>query len=149
MLTGNAPTSSEWATILLVTEGWLILEVWGKFAGIFFNTRRVNTLRPRQNGRHFPDAIFIWILLNEKSTFHWSLFLGVQLTIFQHWFRQWLGADQATSHYLHQWWLDYRCINASLGLNELTLFGQNNDWVKWMALVRCGWKLRYVIFNTF
>ena len=24
-----------------------------------------------------------------------------------------------TSHYLDQWWLDYRCIYASLGLNEL------------------------------
>ena len=25
-----------------------------------------NTLRPRQNGRHFPDAIFQWIFLNEN-----------------------------------------------------------------------------------
>ena len=25
----------------------------------------VNTLRPRQNGRHFPDNIFKWIFLNE------------------------------------------------------------------------------------
>ena len=38
--------------------------------------------------------------------FHWSLFLGVQLTIFQQWFREWLGADQATSHYLNQCWPD-------------------------------------------
>ena len=36
--------------------------------------------------------------------FHWSLFLRVQLTISQHWFRKWLGADQATSHYLKQCW---------------------------------------------
>ena len=36
--------------------------------------------------------------------FHWSLFLRVQLTIFQHCFRLWLGADQATSHYLNQCW---------------------------------------------
>ena len=54
-----------------------------------------------------------------RLNFHWSLFLGVQLAIFQHWFRQWLGAVQATSHYLNQWWLDYRRIYASLGLNEL------------------------------
>ena len=27
---------------------------------------------------------------------------------------------QATSHYLNQWWFDYRRIYASLGLNELT-----------------------------
>ena len=26
----------------------------------------LNTLRPRQNGRHFPDAIFKWIFLNEN-----------------------------------------------------------------------------------
>ena len=48
-----------------------------------------NTLRPRQNGRRFD--IFKCIFLNEKFDFrfkfHWSLFLRVQLTIFQHWFR--------------------------------------------------------------
>ena len=27
-------------------------------------------------------------------------------------------AGQAQSHYLNQWWLDYRRIYASLGLNE-------------------------------
>ena len=26
----------------------------------------VNTLRPRQNGRHFPDNILKWIFLNEN-----------------------------------------------------------------------------------
>ena len=52
--------------------------------------------------------------------FHWSLFPRVQLTIFQHWFRQWLGAVQATSRYLNQWWLVYQRIYASLGLNELS-----------------------------
>ena len=36
--------------------------------------------------------------------FHWSLLLWVQSTISQHWFKQWLGADQATSHYLNQCW---------------------------------------------
>ena len=29
-------------------------------------TSSVNTLRPRQNGRHFPEAIFKWIFLNEN-----------------------------------------------------------------------------------
>ena len=50
------------------------------------------TLRPRQNGRHFADDIFKRIFLNKKLyklrlRFHWNLFLRVQLTIFQHWFR--------------------------------------------------------------
>ena len=55
-----------------------------------------------------------------RLKFHWSLFPRVELTIFQHWFRYWLGVVQATSHYLNQWWLVHRRIYASLGLNELT-----------------------------
>ena len=39
-----------------------------------------------------------------RLKFYWSLFLEVQLTIFQHCLRQWVGAEQATSHYLNQWW---------------------------------------------
>ena len=64
---------------------------------------------------------FSWTKAYEfRSRFHWSLFLRVQLTIFQHWFRWWLGADQATSHCLNQWWLIYRRLYASLGLIELS-----------------------------
>ena len=63
---------------------------------------------------------FSWMkMLEFRLRFHWSLFLRVQLTIIQHWFRKWLGAGQATSHYLNQWWLVYWCICASLRLNEL------------------------------
>ena len=54
-----------------------------------------------------------------RLKFHWSLLVRVKLTIFQHWFRWWIGADQAPSHYLNQWWLVYWRIYASLGLNEL------------------------------
>ena len=83
-----------------------------------------------QWGRHKIDAISQTSFSNVFSSMkmcefrfksHWSVFLRVQLTIIQHRFRQWLGADQATSHYLNQWWLDYRRIYASLGLNELKL----------------------------
>ena len=73
----------------------------------------------------FSNA-FSWMKMYEfRLKFHWSLFLRFQLTIFQHWFRYWFGAVQATSHYLNQWWLIYWCIYASLGLNELTHRGQN------------------------
>ena len=82
--------------------------------------RCIDTLRPRQNGRLFPDTFWIgfsWMKMYEfRLEFHWGLFL---LTIFQHWFRKWLGTDQATSHYLNQSWLVYRRIYASLGPNEL------------------------------
>ena len=61
-----------------------------------------------------------------RLKFHWSLFPRVQSTIFQHWFR-WLGAVQATSHHLNQWWLVYRRIYASLGLNELKTFNSSNN----------------------
>ena len=59
-------------------------------------------------------------MLEFRLRFHWSLFLRVQLTIFQHWFRKWLGADKVTNHYLNQWWLVYRRVYASLCLNELS-----------------------------
>ena len=63
---------------------------------------------------------FSWMkMLKFWIKFHWSLFIRVQLTISQHWLRWRLGTDQATSHYLNQWWIDYRRIYASLGLNEL------------------------------
>ena len=68
-----------------------------------------------------PNA-FSWTkMLEIRLRFHWSLFLMVQLTIIQHRFRYWLGAGQAASHYLNQWWLVYWRIYASLGLNELNL----------------------------
>ena len=51
----------------------------------------LNTLRPRRNGQHVADAISN--VFSSKKVFEfrlkfpWSLFLRVQLTIFQHWFR--------------------------------------------------------------
>ena len=64
---------------------------------------------------------FSWMKMYEVYLrFHWSLFLRFELTISQHWFRQWLGADQATSHYLNQWWIVNWCIYASLGLTYLS-----------------------------
>ena len=51
------------------------------------------------------SVAFSWVKIVEfRLKFHWNTFPGVQLTISQHWFRYWLGADQATSHYLDQWW---------------------------------------------
>ena len=51
----------------------------------------INTSIPEQNGRHFTDDIFLCINLNENVVFwfqfHWSLFLGVQLTIIRLWLK--------------------------------------------------------------
>ena len=91
----------------LADSWWPPLTHWGrdKMAAIFKTT--------------FTNA-FPYIKMYEfRLRFHWSLFPMFQLTIFQHWFRKWLGAVQATSLYLNQWWIVYQCIYASLGLNEL------------------------------
>ena len=83
----------------------------------------LNTLRPRQNGRHFPDDTFKRIFLNENIRISTKNSLTVvpkgpinnipALVQIMAWCR--LGA----SHYLNQWWLVYRRIYASLGLNVL------------------------------
>ena len=81
----------------------------------------INTLRSRQICHYiaFWNA-FSWMKMYEfRLRFPWSLFLRLELTIFQYWFRQWLGTDQVPSHNLNQWWLVYRCIYVSLSLNEL------------------------------
>ena len=68
----------------------------------------------------FSNA-FSWMKMYKfRLRFHWGLFQMVQITIFQHSFGEWLGANQATSHFLKQWMLVYWCIYASLGLHELT-----------------------------
>ena len=78
------------------------------------------------------------------SEFHWSLFIRYELTIFDHWFRQWLCADQATSHYLKLWWLVYRRIYASLDVNGLkTTYAM---W--WIMLTSLIWPI-YVYLGDF
>ena len=68
----------------------------------------------------FSNA-FSWMKIQKFGLrFHWSLFPKVQLTIFHHWFRKWLGAWSAPIHYLNQWWLYHWHIYASLGLNGLS-----------------------------
>ena len=69
----------------------MALQYIGKLEFSEVSSLSVNTLRPKRNGCHFADGIFKCISLNENLwfwlTFHWSLFLSVKLTIFQHCFR--------------------------------------------------------------
>ena len=83
---------------------------------------------------------FSWMkLLELRLIFHWSFFLTVKLTIFQLWIRWWLGADQATSHYLNQWWSNYRRIYASFGLKELNPYNRH--------LITSPWTPIYVLLQ--
>ena len=96
----------EIRTDLHISGSWRCLPYWGrdKMDAILQET--------------FSNA-FSWMkMLEFRVKFHWILLLSFKLTIFQHWFRYWLAADQAASHYLNQRWLDYQSIYASLCLNE-------------------------------
>ena len=57
-----------------------------------------------------------WTIWLEKS-----LFLGYQLTISQHSFRLWLGAEQAPSHYLNQCWPSSPTHTCGLGKDLLPI----------------------------
>ena len=102
-------------------DSYCDLKLWGPkhtFYTYFF-------LRPRQNGRHFPDDIFKCIFFNENAWISIKISLKFvlkgpvnkipALVQIKAWRRQ------ATSHYLNQWWLVYWRIYASLGFNELTV----------------------------
>ena len=105
-----------------------MIEYWPSYSGKFQPQLQkgqhieAETKWPPCSRRHFQMHFLGWKCMNVDKKFHWSLFLRVKLTIFHHWFRKWLGADQATSHYLNQWWpMLSTHIYASLSLNELTL----------------------------
>ena len=80
----------------------------------------VNSLRPRRNRRYNADDIFkcflnVWIPTKISLKFVPKGPINNITALVQ----IWLGAVQAPSHYLNQWWLVYWRIYASLGLNEL------------------------------
>ena len=68
----------------------------------------VNTLKPKPNGHRFADEIFKVIIVNQNC---WNLTKKITEKCSQMFNKQyanigseWLGAGQATSHYLNQWW---------------------------------------------
>ena len=82
-----------------------------------------NSLRPRQNGRHFPDDILKCILLNENI---WIL-IEISLKFVPKGpinnipaLVQIMAWRQPGDKPLSELMMDYRCIYASLGCNELT-----------------------------
>ena len=94
---------------------------------------KINTLRPRQNGRHFQDDIFksifwnenVWISIKTSLKFVPKCPINNIPTLVQ--IMAW--RRHAPSHYLNQWWLDYRRIYASLGLIGLDKFSFEVLWL--------------------
>ena len=92
----SAPTGRIPLPGLYTGSIWLLLQILVTLLGEVVVVGRVveecfNTLRPRQMDAISQTTfsnVFSWMKMYEfRLTFHWSLFLGVQLTIFQHWFR--------------------------------------------------------------
>ena len=83
--TNNVSLERKAGQLWCKKEQYMVVQekVTGYYAGKFI----VNTLSPRQNGRHLADIFnaFSRIQMYEfRLIFHWSLFRGVQITIFQH-----------------------------------------------------------------
>ena len=83
----------------------------------------------------YSDALSWMFSNNFCLKFHWSLFLMIQLTIAQHWFRKWLGAEWRqyiiwTNADLIHW-----RIYAALGGDELI-----NRSIKMITFWKCSWK---------
>ena len=114
------------------------------------NQGKLNTLKPRKMDAMlqiiFSNAFFWMKTFKFCLGFHWSVFLGFELTTS---FRYWLGTKQATSHHLSQWlsmlpthicvtrpqWFNAEFLISLL--NELcinyswTLLMANNYWRNW------------------
>ena len=86
-----------------------------------------------------------------RLKFNWNLLLGVQSTIFQHCFREWLGADQAIRHYLNQWWLSllmHIFVTQPRSINSLApkIFKWNLKWIIFNIIVAIdGWGISFEI----
>ena len=100
------------------------------------------------------NPFFLMKTLEYQFNFHWNLFLGVQLTTSQHWFRQWLDTEQATSHYLNQSWpspLMHVCVTSG----RCELKNKKSIWkTKYVLLFKSvtnniiwNWLLRYLLWN--
>ena len=75
-------------TVTIFTTGKGPHGGWDKMAAI---------LQATFSNAFYSNKMFVFLF-----QFHWSLFLITQLTVNQHWFRQWLVTCSAPSHYLNQ-----------------------------------------------
>ena len=144
----NGVTRPQWVKTEFSISQYFIRHVtWQPLLGLL-SLYPINTLRPRQNGCHFPDNIFKWIFLNKHVWIKIKISLKFvpkvpinnipALVLIR------LGAGQATSHYLNQWWLFYWSIHASLGLNELYLSSHCDSLADWLFVDEI---YRFLIFK--
>ena len=58
----------------------------------------IDILNPRQNGAIQQTTFSYSFSCTKILVFFTEIFLSVTIKIYLHWFRNWLGAEQATSH---------------------------------------------------
>ena len=86
----------EHTTQIICNTRYINHTSWSNFSAIITRTARwrtnkyTRTLSPTQKCLHIADGIFkdiSWMKMHYfNSRFYWSLFLGFELTILQHWF---------------------------------------------------------------
>ena len=103
--------------------------------------------------RHFSNLSSMKVFVFQLQ-FHWSLFPRVQLIISQHWFRQWLGTEQARNHYPNQCWPNSPThVYTALGGNKITTSGRSFHWdlvhlVQSASLCWNSPKIFHTVFET-
>ena len=105
----------------------------------------ITWLRPKQSDHHTNVISFSWTkIFLFWLKFHWSLFPSVQIKIIHNWFRKWLDAEQATSHYLYQWWpslLMHLCSHSALMCQHC------GDWAICSKLGRTNLQMPFIHFD--
>ena len=118
-----------------IQQAWCWLRHWGrhKMADISLTT--------------FSNVFSSMKMFGFGLKFRCSLFLWVQLTIFQHWFRLWLGTVQATSHYLMLVSLPtHICVTCPQWLSSInwSLVTEPGHHWPWLWVIACAMPSHYL-----
>ena len=113
----DSPHKGQWRGALMLSLIWASINDWrnNREAGDLRRHRAHYDVIVIQNGCYGADKnAFPWMKITVCwFKFHWNPFLWRHLTISQHWFRWWLGACSAPSHYLNQYRpssLTHKCV---------------------------------------
>ena len=95
----------QWTDVLSISDITTYMSITCKGKTHDWQLAHIRPIMPGQNG-HAADVIFTCMSWTKvvKCWFQFrpSSFLWVLLRTSQHWFRLWLGGEQATSHYMNQ-----------------------------------------------
>ena len=120
----------------MMTTVWMTW--WHNDMETLYESVALNTLRPGQNGSHFPDNIFKCIFFNENI---WILIEISLMFVPRGPINNISSLVQIMAWHLNQWCLVYWRIYAALCLNELVRGIHWSDW--WIPLTNGQWCWSY------